>query len=281
MTRWLLLGLLLLLGPRAGAAAEACGASTSPCTVPLGTYFAASPPWHEGDPSRPVVVFLHGAGGSGAAAVEDHALADPIAARGYVLIAPAGLKRPGRDGEYWSFGDRPPVRDERAFLEQVLADATPRVPPRSQPRVRHRLLDGWRDRLAARLPGAQTSSPPSGRSRAASGASCRPTAPARSGCSTPMAGVTTPCRWRVGPRGRPGPGRHLRGAAGLASGQWLRRGPCRQLRASRGQFWQRSWTGCAPGSALTFVLHPGGHEVPDGWADLALDWFETVVPASH
>ena len=47
------------------------------------------------------------------------------------------------------------------------------------------------------------------------------------------------------------------------------------------QFWQRTWTDCAPGSALTFALHPGGHEVPEGWADMALDWFEAVVPASH
>ena len=49
--------------------------------------------------------------------------------------------------------------------------------------------------------------------------------------------------------------------------------------------WGRSgsaaWTDCAAGSALTFVLDPDGHEVPAGWADMALDWFEAVVPASH
>ena len=35
---------------------------------------------------------------------------------------------------------------------------------------------------------------------------------------------------------------------------------------------------CAAGTALTFVLDPGGHEVPPGWAEMALDWFEAVVP---
>ena len=41
-------------------------------------------------------------------------------------------------------------------------------------------------------------------------------------------------------------------------------------------FWQRWWTRCAPGTALRLVLHPGGHEVPDGWAALAINWLETL-----
>ena len=28
------------------------------------------------------------------------------------------------------------------------------------------------------------------------------------------------------------------------------------------------------------VLEPDGHEVPAGWADMALDWFESVLPPS-
>ena len=56
----------------------------------------------------------------------------------------------------------------------------------------------------------------------------------------------------------------------------------RQLRADRFAtdtvFWRRAWDQCASGTALALVLHPGGHEVPAGWA--ALDWFEAVV-SSH
>jgi polyhydroxybutyrate depolymerase len=51
--------------------------------------------------------------------------------------------------------------------------------------------------------------------------------------------------------------------------------------AAVGRFWRRSWTECAPGTALELVLHPGAHGVPDGWATLALDWFEAVVPGPH
>ena len=226
------------------------------------------------------MVFLHGAGGSGAAGVGDHALADPITARGYVLLAPAGLKRPGRDGEYWSFGGRAPVRDERAFLAQVLADATPRFHlDRSRVFLTGFSMGGgivWQ--LACRAPDEF----------AAFGA---------------IAGGF----WRDPPTDCTGPVRllHTHGwrddavplegwarAADLVQGGifeglqvWRRVNRCNDAHADSfaidGRFWQRSWTGCAPGSALTFVLHPGGHEVPDGWADLALDWFEARLPASH
>lgn len=43
---------------------------------------------------------------------------------------------------------------------------------------------------------------------------------------------------------------------------------------ARERFLVRRWTDCA-GGALEFALHPGGHVVPPGWADLALDWLET------
>jgi len=33
-------------------------------------------------------------------------------------------------------------------------------------------------------------------------------------------------------------------------------------------FWRRSWTACAPGASIEFALHPGGHGVPPGWADM-------------
>jgi polyhydroxybutyrate depolymerase len=41
-----------------------------------------------------------------------------------------------------------------------------------------------------------------------------------------------------------------------------------------GPLMRRDWTSCAQGGALRFVLHPGGHMVPEGWAALMLDWFE-------
>ena len=126
MGRGMFVVLIGLLAATPCLAGEGCGAPATPCSVASGTYFAATPPWHEGDPLRPAVLFLHGAGGSGASAIADPVLAGPIVARGYALLAPNGSARPDRDGAYWSLGARPPVRDEDGFLEQILADAAPR-----------------------------------------------------------------------------------------------------------------------------------------------------------
>jgi polyhydroxybutyrate depolymerase len=40
-----------------------------------------------------------------------------------------------------------------------------------------------------------------------------------------------------------------------------------------GQLWFRRWTSC-PGGRIDLMLHPGGHGVPKGWLERALDWFE-------
>jgi polyhydroxybutyrate depolymerase len=40
------------------------------------------------------------------------------------------------------------------------------------------------------------------------------------------------------------------------------------------QFWRRSWQRCTDDTALELALFPGGHGVPKGWAEMALDWFE-------
>ena len=58
--------------------------------------------------------------------IGDAALVEPMLARGYVVIAPTGLTRPGRTGGSWSFGTRPPLRDELAFVREVLTDAEAR-----------------------------------------------------------------------------------------------------------------------------------------------------------
>ena len=56
---------------------------------------------------------------------------------------------------------------------------------------------------------------------------------------------------------------------------------CTGLRADEydtdGAFWQRWWTRCSEGSALELALHTGGHVVPEGWAELALDWYDRTM----
>ena len=266
---------LLLLG-RPVRAAPDCGAPDQPCTVGLGTYHVAAPPWVPSDPPRPAVIHFHGAGQSGTAVIGDSALAAPIAGRGYVLLAPNGLTRPGAEGGSWSFGIRPPLRDELAFVREMLADAVPRFHlDRSRVLLTGFSIGGsltWY--LACKAPGEFAAFAP------VAGGFWRPH-PAS--CAGPVRLLHTH-GWRD--QTVPLEGRPLR--SGLEQGDifeglqlWRRINGCDLLRADRfatdGGWWRRTWHQCAPGTALELVLHPGGHEVPAGWADLALDWFARVT----
>jgi polyhydroxybutyrate depolymerase len=44
---------------------------------------------------------------------------------------------------------------------------------------------------------------------------------------------------------------------------------------SLGIYAVQHWTDCQPGTDLRFALHDGGHSIPKGWAQMAVDWFET------
>ena len=39
-------------------------------------------------------------------------------------------------------------------------------------------------------------------------------------------------------------------------------------------YWCRDWSGCGRGGEIRFCLHPDGHRMPGGWADMARDWLE-------
>lgn len=268
------LGWLALVGI---ARAADCGPPERPCDVPLGQYNVAAPPWHPGDLPRPVVVHFHGAGSSGAEVMRDAALVDPILGRGYVVIAPTGLTRPGRTGGSWSFGNRPPLRDELAFVQQVLDDAVPRF-HLDRERV---LLTGfsvggslvWY--LACQAPDQFAAYAP-----VAGGF----WVPQPSSCAGPVKLLHTH-GWSD--QTVPLEGRPLR--PGLAQGDifaglalWRSVNGCVGERPDRfdtgGSFWRRTWSECTPGTTLELALHQGGHEVPVGWPTLALDWFESVVP---
>ena len=42
----------------------------------------------------------------------------------------------------------------------------------------------------------------------------------------------------------------------------------------------RVWSNCSGARQIDFMLHPGGHGIPKGWLDRALDWFEARLDAS-
>ena len=275
MRRALLL-VLALLG-LAGAARADCAAPSGPCQIAFGDYHVALPATER----RPIpaVMFLHGAGGDGAGVIGNRPLVASLTARGYAVLAPTGsrLFRDG-PGRSWSFYPGWEGRDEAEFLTAVVADAATRfaIDPDAV------LLAGFSaggfmvTYLACEAPESFAAYAP------VSGGFWRPH-PA--GCAGPVrllhthgwSDTTVPLEGRF-----LGGGRFQQGDIFAGLEIWRAANRCPDQRpdayAETGPFWRRSWTGCAPGSALELALFAGGHTVPEGWVDLALDWFEALPP---
>lgn len=257
-----------------GSVHAGCGPSPDPCVVDGGQYHASLPDAVDGP--IPAIVFLHGAGSSDRAMIDKMELARTATARGYAFLAPDGMSRQGRNGGFWNFHpDRRPLRDERAFLRAVVSDAANRfgVDP---DRV---ILSGFSiggsmvSYLACAHPDDYAAYAP------VAGSFWRPHPKT---CAGPVRLLHTH-GWRDGTV--PLEGREIRQLSGLTQGDvfhalsiWRAANGCTALRADRfsvsDNAWRRAWDRCTPGSALEFVLTPGGHGVPRGWASLMLDWFE-------
>ena len=250
-----------------------CGPVPAPCAIEAGTYHIALP-----DPpvaNGAAVVFLHGFGGSGEGSLSNTGMVGALTSRGYAVIGPDGLTRAGGQGRSWAFHpDRPGPRDEIAFLTAVADDAAARFGLERATM----LLSGFS------IGGSMTSY-----------LACA--APSAFRAYAPVAGSF----WRPHPTTCNGPvalfhlhgwtdrtvpleGRVLR--SGIAQGDvfaamdiWRRSGGCAfqpDAFDQRGDVQLRTWTACDAGGRLDFGLHPGGHGVPMGWADMALDWFEAL-----
>ncbi len=275
---------MVLMVACADPAAADCLDQAGPCKIDMGEYHIMRPAGALGD--LPAVMFLHGYGGNGAGVYKNSGLVDAVLARGYALIAPSGRDRDGSEGMRWSFHpDFPETRDETAFLRAVLDDAAANYGI-DRDRV---LLSGFS------IGGSMTAY-----------AACED--PTLAAAYAPVAGNV----WRPYPATCAGPvkmlhthgwtdttvpleGRFLGKAEGLqtriAQGDafdamqlWRATNGCTEMRADAfdmddGDFWHRRWDRCTPGSALEFVLWPGTHAVPKGWADMALDWFEGLPDA--
>lgn len=272
------LALLVASGLACGAArAEVCGQDGDPCRVAAGSYRIVLPDGGEAHP--PAVIFLHGLGGSGAAVLATPAIAADLTARGYAVIAPDGLPSPRGNGLRWSFRpDEDAPRDELGFLLAVRADAAARFG-----------IDPDRVALAGFSNGAFLVAYTACRSPG-SFAAYLPVAggfwrPHPESCAGPVALFMTE-GWTdatVPIEGRPlGGGAYLQGDLFETMRLFREASGCAQMRPDRssaeGPFWRRSWTSCAPGGALEFALHPGGHTVPEGWGAMAAAWLDSLPP---
>ena len=255
-----------------------CGIGMPACEVPLGTYRLALPEAPPTANGYPALIFFHGAGGTGEQSLKNADMVNAFLARGYAVIAPDGMPRPNsRFGSGWSFHpDREKQRDEMAFTREVLEDAADR-----HSIDRDRIIMGgfsiggsltWY--LACQDNSVAAAYAP------VAGAFWRPH-PVASDCSGPVRMFHTH-GWRdetVPLEGRPlRDGAILQGDVFYSLGVIRELNGCNQLRADGYQtddkYWVRWWTRCAPDTALRFALHTGGHMIPEGWADMTMDWFE-------
>jgi polyhydroxybutyrate depolymerase len=245
--------------------------------LPDGEYHVALPPDTDTntDTDAPMVVFLHGWGSGGAQTLKNTGLVNSLLARGYAIVAPTGSRWVGTGtGHGWNFYPGWEGRDESDFLRRVAEDAAGRF-GLDRERV---LLAGFSgggfmvNYLACATPGAFAAYAP------VAGGFWRPH-PA--GCAGPVrlfhthgwADRTVPLEGRF-----LGGGRYQQGDIFAGLEIWRAANDCPDenpaAHSETGRFWRRAWTGCAPGSALHLALFPGGHGVPEGWADMVLDWFE-------
>lgn len=272
MYRYLVLLAALLVAPMARAA---CGPVEAACEIDTGSYHITLPPG--GDKNAPVLVFLHGFGGTATGTMGNRRLVAPMLDRGWAVIAPEGLRRGGDGPKSWTFFPGWEGRDETAFLSAVVADAAARF-ALDPDRV---MLSGFSaggfmvSYLACAAPDTFAAYAP------VSGGFWRPHPET---CAGPVKLLHTH-GWRDGTV--PLEGRKLRGGAfqqgdifaGLEI--WRAANACADNKpnaySETGPFWRRKWTACTPGSALELAMWPGGHTLPAGWSDMAIDWFQEVT----
>ncbi len=274
--RFALLCLCLVLSPST-APAEPCGTPAGECPTANGFYRLALPDGATGP--VPAVIYLHGWDSSSAVLMKNQPMLTALAARGYALIAPEGIRTsPERNQKNWAVRDgRVYERDDLVFLAEVLDDAAAHGVDRGQV-----LMAGF-SRGASMVWDVACHAP--GMARAYAPVAGAFWEPLPESCEGPV-NLFYAHGWsdRVIPlEGRSVAGGMLTQGDAFASLRILRETlgcnpqmPDTAPVATKDNLWLRHWDHC-PGGRIDLMLHQGGHMVPKGWLTRALDWFETQL----
>ncbi|MFC4215491.1 alpha/beta hydrolase family esterase [Pseudophaeobacter arcticus] len=273
----------VLVGILGGArpAEAGCGPTVAQaCAVSQGSYHIALPGPEHRTPiaagqsaAMPAVVFLHGYGGSGRAALNQRAMVQGLKARGYAVIAPDALSQDGGPRS-WNFFPGWQGRDEVEFLQEVAADAAARFDLDRQTMILAGFSAGgfMVNYLACSAPGAFAGYAP------IAGGFWRPQPAACAGeirlfHSHGWNDGVVPLEGRF-----LGGGRFQQGDIFAGLELWRATNHCAEEAPDRrwqeGEVLRRRWD-CGPGADIEFLLFPQGHQVPDWWSGAVLDWFET------
>lgn len=257
-----------------GPAMADCTGASGPCVIASGTYNIKLP--DHNNAKTPIVIFLHGYGGSGKATVGNKRIAGPILKRGYALIAPNAIKRKDARASSWNFHPNfNRGRDEAAFFKAVIDDAVKKfnLDPKNILLAGFSVGGSMVSYIACNNPTEFAAFAP------VSGSFWRPHP---TSCKTPVKLFHTH-GWadKVVPlEGRKINNNFIQGDVFYALDLWRETNLCAQPRpekiSAKGVFMRRKWEGCALNSALEFALFPGGHTVPKGWANMILNWYEQL-----
>lgn len=256
-------------------AADTCGATEQPCEVADGQYYIALP---EGEGPAPVVLWLHGFGGSGAATVRNENFVKGFTTRGYAVVLPDGqVYNANSDALDWGVSDGSAIkRDDIGFLQDVMGDAIDRFSLDGE-----RVLATGFSRGGSMVWDLACQAPQIADGFAAiSGAFWEPFP---TNCKEPVH-----LRHTHGFTDRVVP---LEGRAVNFGGQDFVQGNvftgfeilrgvngCRLAADDNrvdGDLWHKAWRDCTNGS-LTLELVPGGHGIPKGWKKRTLVWFKEI-----
>jgi polyhydroxybutyrate depolymerase len=245
----------------------ACLDERTACKVASGRYHVAWPPGISRDTKVPAVVALHSWGGTGAGLIQSGKMVKVLLAKGYAVIAPEGLARQSGAGNSWEVQIATARRNDPDFIVSVANDAAKRFNI---------------DRSRMLLVGFSV-----GGSMVAYTACRHPTA--FKGFA-PVSGSF----WQPQPTTCAGPVNYLHSHGksdntmplqGRVVGKGLRQGNVLKALETfaaasgcgspeSGADGGKRWTNCKGRRSVAIEFYPGGHSVPKGWANRAIQWFE-------
>lgn len=246
-----------------------CGSQKGACKIVGGAYHVSFPASYDSSKNLPAVVALHSWGGTGQGLLRSGKMVKKLLARGYVVIAPEGLKRETGDGSSWEFRSTA-RRNDNAFIIAAADDAAKRFGLN-----RGRMLLAGFSVGGSMVHYTACKSPQSFYGFApVSGNFWKPT-PASCGSGARIlhshgrTDTTMPFAGR-----KVGDGLQ-QGSLGTAMNIWSAANKCAQsdLTPGSGAISRQRWADCKTGT-LAIDYYPGGHSVPGPWADRAINWFE-------
>lgn len=239
-------------------------------TIDGGSFMARLPAGWDGHRELPLLVFFHGYRQTGTTVMTIEQLTAAADRHGVLLVAPDGL------GGSWAHQGSPSSRrDEGAFIDALLDDVGRRWPIDRNRRWAAGFSQGgsmaWH---AACFRGRSFSA-----FMPVAGAFWRPHPAQCPGGAVNLLHTHGTADTVVPMAGRPIRTAFHQGDVDEGMALWRHQDSCSSSpvrAASVGDLECETWTACNSGRELELCLHPGGHMIPKGWAEMAFDWAEAV-----